>query len=59
MWTHAAGSEYASTMSNRYDDVLNGSMPDETELDSEDDEDILDPEGEPDNFDWIGEDDDC
>jgi len=46
-------------MSNRYDDVLNGSMPDENELDPEDDEDILDPVDEPDSFDWIGDDEDA
>ena len=36
-------------------DVLNGSMPDEIELDPEDDEDVLDPVDEPDSFEEVDE----
>ena len=59
MSNNVVGCHCVSTMSNRYDDVLNGSMPDENELDPEDDEDMLDPVDEPDSFDWIGDDEDA
>jgi len=55
MSNNVVGCHCASTTSNRYADVLNGSMPDEIELDPEDDEDVLDPVDEPDSFEEVDE----